>query len=134
MFKTRKKTDADTAFIYNSWLKSYRNRHEDVRTEVYYQMQSAVIDKLLASAEVSLACNPDNHDEIYGYVVYEQLPTTNIIHYVYVKHYLRKSYIAKQLVEHALDLSKTTFVSHTPHHADSLLDKYKLIYNPFLRN
>lgn len=125
-------TEKDRSFIFNSWLKSYRDRNGKIRTDVYYTMQSEVIERLLNRSQVMLLVDPTDEDTIFGYIVCE--PSKNTVHYVYVKYSLRQNLLAKAMVQAMLDVSKPMWITHEPHHMAEMTEKYQLIYNPFLKD
>ncbi len=98
----------DESFIYNSWLKSHRSSPECkfLDNDTYYNNHKLIIQKILSreGTNIILACNPEDEDQIYGWLVEEtyQLPSsssTRVIHYIYVKYNFRRMGIGRMLFE-----------------------------------
>jgi len=90
---------SDLAFIFNSWLKSYRDSSfgKSISNPMYFRQHHHVIDKLIGRTEIILAVNQDDPKQIYGYVCMERRGPIPILHYLYVKQPYRKLGIARQL-------------------------------------
>jgi GNAT superfamily N-acetyltransferase len=132
--------DKEKAFIYNSWLKSFGKSTEARRmaAKVYFEGYSKIVDSILKNSFVAIALNPDDADQILGYVVfnYDEDINLSVVHYVYVKEAFRKLGIAKKLMEQIQpklgeEAMICTFANHI---FDDLRDKYLLTYDPFMRS
>ena len=138
--KLFKDAENEKAFIYNSWLKSYGKSNEARRMigRVYFQGFENIINQIRDSnAYVALALNPDDSDQILGYVVFsfDDEIALSVIHYVYVKEAFRRLGIAKKLLDQAHGKVKDEAIICTFANEifDELKDKYLLTYNPFMR-
>lgn len=131
----RSATESDVAFVFNSWLKSYRNSNscKSISNPVYFDFQHKVIEKLLARCVVLVVCEATDPSQIYGYIVYESVEGIPILHYAYVKHAFRGMGICSMLFAEA-QLNKDTggFYTHETPSAMKLLVKSKFVYNPYL--
>ena len=116
--------ESDHSFIYNSWLRSFRNSPyaRCIPNEEYYEKQGKLITHLLSTGVTLLAVDPEDTNIIWGYVNYT-LPTIN---YVYTKFVFRKLGVAKNLVGAAVDLTGRVEVSHITHH----INESRIIFNP----
>lgn len=130
----------EKAFIYNSWLKSYGKSDEARRmiARVYFQGYEKIIKDIFDSgAYVALALNPDDHDQILGYIVFsfDDQFNLSIVHYVYVKEAFRKLGIAQRLLAsiHSKPKEEAIICTFANEIFDALKDKYLLTYNPFMR-
>lgn len=138
----RKLRQGDTPFIFNSWLKSYRDSAtvRSIPNRVYYEKQHRVIERLLESSVVYILCDGDNPDQILGYAVVDTDTTKNLVHWVYVKHkYRRKGYTSGLFKYVAAELgmdAKPWVFTHWSKGAEFFRDKYKdkvdIEYNPYL--
>lgn len=131
----RPATAQDINFIFNSWLKSYRNSDfaKKIPNDVYFSEHKEKITAILTNSTVLVACNPDTPSQIFGYLVMSQEPVT-VLHYVYVKYPYRKLGIARRMVE---DLNpqvgkKLTLCSHANYYWPEISAKFKLVYNPYI--
>lgn len=108
---------SDNNLIYNSWLKSY-GESSDVSGEkknLYYLRQKKLIDSILSRASVLIICNPEDEDQVYGYLVYEYLADNFILHWAYVKYTYRHLRLFKGLLDDllaTLNYSKEIILTH----------------------
>lgn len=136
----REVCEDDVALILNSWLKSYRNSPgiTTCPNDIYFSEtmgQKAKIMKLLAECDTSVACDPNDPSQVYGWATWELMPdTTSVIHYCYVKQSYRRQGIARALASHAGAAPGTPFwITHTTPVIDALRKAgINCIYNPFV--
>jgi len=76
----------------------------------FYEGHTKVIDKILGSAAVKLAVDPEDTNEVYGFICYQG----DILHYAYTKHRYRGLGILSYLLESVGGRSKFTTVTHLP--------------------
>ena len=131
----RTATAEDVPFIFNSWLKSYRNSHfcKLVVNEIYYNEHHKVIERLIKKSKVIVACNRDDENQLYGYIVADEVEGFFALHYIYVKHSFRNMGIGEALLnsfEH--DPSVASIYSHHTRLCDKLAPKYSMVYHPYL--
>jgi GNAT superfamily N-acetyltransferase len=98
--KFREIQETDLPFVFNSWLKSYRNSKEGklLKNDQYFLEQKNRIEALLEWSKVVVASDPEDEWHVFGYAVATQVQGTSILHYVYVKQPFRKLGIGKALV------------------------------------
>lgn len=125
----RPASEADVGFIFNSWLKSFQPAQPHVPGPVYFDFQHRVIEQLLKRSTVSVACNPTDVNQIYGYIVHEVIEGLPVVHYAYVKHTFRRTGVFKQLMH---DVGSNGFYTHRLSATSKLAEKWRLIYNPYL--
>lgn len=132
------KPSTDEAFIFNSWLKSFKDSPmmAGLSTTIYYKEMHETIKRILEdkTSHVLMACDPDDDESLYGYVVAQTIGAALIFHWVYVKHPLRNFGIGRNL-----ELAVKT---HVPHESiayslrtkltDILTRKESYVYNPFV--
>jgi hypothetical protein len=129
---------SDIPFIFNSWLKSYRDSPavKNVPNTVYYAEHHKVIEEVLASKSLMIlvACNKEDQDQICGYIVAELTPELSVIHWLYCKHTFRKLGIAKLLESSLMNMSlsgSTHIYTHMSKSSDKLAKLKTYIYNPY---
>lgn len=144
----------DKNFIFNSWLKEYRNslfatanvspfinqngkadlHRLSVPDSIYYKHHAIIIQNLLESSYVLVLCNPENEDHIFGYIVYQPYNEHVIVHFLYIKSLYRRFGLAKKLLSDITDIkNKTIYASHMTEMASTyMMRNYKLIYSPYL--
>lgn len=133
----RQSKESDMNFIYATFLKSYRFSNPIARAQPkwdYYRNGSNELRKLFSSdGKAIVACDESDEDLIIGFLIYK----AGIIYYAYTKAAFRGGGIARGMLK-AAELSAEATYRFTHFTADvlrlGLLDKLKLIYNPYLFN
>ena len=133
--RIRPATQDDIGFIFNSWLKSYRNSHfaKFITNTVYYENHHKVIEQLVKDNEVKVACNENDPNQLYGYICAGRLDGFFVCHYIYVKHSFRAMGIGKSLLNsfnHDADTA-SIYTAHT-RICDRLAPKFNFVYIPYL--
>jgi GNAT superfamily N-acetyltransferase len=123
--------DEAKSLIYATWLRSYKSsspRAKNIPRDVFFAEHHDVIAGILdrSTTEVKLAVLPDDPDVVLGWAVTEP----GIVHYVYVKHMLRRHGLATALLAHVqrpFTYTHWTYVVHD-------LEKYTegCTFNPYL--
>jgi hypothetical protein len=132
-YKFRAPVEGDSAFIFNSWLKSYRSSDfaKSQCNVVYYENYKKIVSDIIGRSEITILCNPEDDNHLYGYIVFERLPGDNLlIHYLYVKHTYRRWGFAKAMVD-AIRASQNPIL--TSHHTSvcKLSKSIVHIYDPY---
>lgn len=135
LFVVRGPGEEDLPFIFNSWLKSFRDspQVQGVPNTLYYAEQHALIGQLLKDSYVLIACNPDDPGQIYGYAVgcAKPEPDHSVLHWVYVKHPFRNFGIAKALV-HDVCGDRPLYYTHRVKNSDRIAGDRSATFNPYL--
>lgn len=124
----RKATEADHAFIYNSWTNAqfygFKPNRNIPDKAAFMRGLSIYIKKLLESPEVlvTVACVTDDPEIILGYSVMER----TCLYWVFVKEPFRLQGIAKRLVFPCSDGMTVTSTTTT-----SQKIKHDFTFNPF---
>lgn len=131
LWQLRPSLPTDEGFVYSSWLKSYRDAPamSGISNTIYYANVHGIIENVLKTAKVIVACNDEDPQLIYGYIVYE--PGT--VFYGYTKHSFRGLGIAKSLEKAALGESPgATVYTCKTRVSDSLMkSRPYYLYEPF---
>lgn len=132
--RIRKATEADVPFIFSSWLKSYRQSPtvRNIANTSYYTEHHKVIENLLQSCEVYVACKDTDTAEIYGFICAEVVSGIFVLHYVYTKHTYRGLGIANQLLSAYERADGAAMYTHFTMPATKLAEKYMFVYNPYI--
>lgn len=125
MFREAGKDSKDYRFVYDSWLKSLWPQHQSIQD--YWECQKWLIDAILDRSHVLLACDEVDSKVIFGYAVYDD----DMVHWVYVKHPLRRHGLASRIVDQIPHHSKF-FHSHETRHGKFLKKKYNSILDPYV--
>ena len=133
--RIRKANQEDVNFIFNSWLKSYRNSlfAKPLNNTVYFTEHHKVLERIAKTCEIIIACSKEDPNQVYGYFCAERIEGIFVLHYVYVKHTYRNMGIAKLLLStfNKKDDEAGCYTHHT-RIAEKLAAKYSLIYHPYL--
>ncbi len=134
--KLRGATESDMNFIYNSWLKSYKNSliGKTMTNDVFFTNHKQVISEILNSPLTSIvvAVSPEDNDQILGFACIETSPSYNVLHYVYVKFTFRKFGIASSIIDGLGGWDRFKFVTHLPKNWKTVSRKHNVHYNPYL--
>lgn len=131
----RDATEHDVSFIFNSWLKSFRagTLCKYVDNTVYFSEHHKLVEKLLKRSTTKIACNPENPEDIYGYITHESIDGIFCLHYAYVKHTFRNLGIFKQLLASTDFTGETVgLFTHSTSVCGSMGPKFKLLYHPYI--
>lgn len=132
---TRKAIESDVAFIFNSWLKSFRqsNLCKGITDTIYYNEHHKVIENLLLTCDTFILCPESNPDDIYGYICAEKIDGVFVVHFIYIKHIYRGLGLAKKLVEvFEHDYNSAGMYTHDTRIGETLAKKYNFVYNPYV--
>lgn len=128
--KLRPAQPDDINFILNSWLKVMRAEiPNNCPNEIFYRIHKERIMKTLQRALVTIAANPEDESQIFGYMVWEHPET---IHFAFVKSPFRRLKIFQRLLDNVLGTKKfCTYTQHT--WATNFFRRtLRLIYNPYM--
>jgi predicted GNAT family acetyltransferase len=136
-YKTRYAGEADIAFIFSSWLRSYRETRavKILDNATYYEGQHATIEGIMARPDiiVEVACDIEDPSQIFGYVVYQPGVDGVVIHWTYVKLPFRGFGIGSDLVKNACKESPGKLIAtHLPKLEKKLFEHNHVTYNPYL--
>lgn len=120
----------DEAFLCHSWLKSFRPSATEVPGVIYHRGQHEVIERLLGRSIVTVACNPEDEAQIFGYLVHEKRGPVVVLHYVYVKAPFRRLGLARALLAH-VGAEGCHYTHRTPAFA-RLARALRAHFNPYL--
>lgn len=123
----------DVNFIINSWIKSFEKYMYLVPKPMYYAGQRKLITRVMARGKCFVASNHENRDQIFGWIIYESIADTEVLHYVYVKHPYRRYGIGNQLLQiMRRDNSIPCIATSITPYLDYVKKKWNIVYNPYL--
>ena len=121
----------DTQFIYDSWLKAIRhsNKNDHLINDVYYPEQRKRIEEILSIADVIIACNEQDQDQIFGYIVFKK---PNILYYGHVKGPFRRMGIFNTMMQAAfkvqLEKQQKLYTENPTKLARAIRPKYNFVF------
>jgi hypothetical protein len=125
----------DLNFVFNSWLISYKQSKTLANLDgaFYYQGQHNIIERCLRQSQVLMLVDANKTEDIYSYIVYQEIDGIFTVHFAYVKHLFR----GLGLFKHMLDLTKgpgnsVGLYTHDTKSARHVGDKHNLYYNPYI--
>lgn len=103
--------ESDQAFLMDSWLRSCKHSRfiGPIPMDEYAACMSRWVTAILKrpGVEVLIACNPEDDDQIFGFICHEQGFRLPLVHFTYVKQPFRKFGIARGLFGAAkIDLNR----------------------------
>ena len=132
-YKIRSAQGSDLAFIFDTFLKSYKMSSpvgRACRNGIFFDNYRLVLDDILENAKTYVACLPDEPTVIFGYLIADKAT----IHYVFVKEAFRNLGIDKALYNEALIEADPMFgflyTTHKTNYSDKI-ESFKVPYNPF---
>lgn len=108
---------SDRLYIRRTWLDNYRSSALGVGlgAALFDRLWGRIVDGILARAKVAVICDtetPDAPDALLGFIVWEP-GTVVVIHYIYTRFPVRRSGVARRLMEFAgLDSLDVIRASH----------------------
>jgi len=133
--RLRAANDEDLPFIFNSWLKSFRDSSfaRDIPSTIYFTDHHKVIERLLKTSVVMISCNEEDPSQLYGYAVGSQEDGIFVLHFIYVKYTFRNLGIGTLLLTSFGHTGESASVyTHRNNLATKLAAKYNFIYHPYL--
>lgn len=133
--KIRHATDEDISFIFNSWLKSFRNGAlcREVSNTVYFAGHHKLLESLIPKCQLLIACSPEDSSQIYSYIVFTRIDGVFVCHYIYTKHTYRRLGVAKALLElTGYDKKTLSCFTHYMKSLEKKYEKYSMVYHPYL--
>lgn len=127
--------ESDLAFIFSSWLKSYRGGFQShmIENTIYYTEQHKLIERLLQRCTVQIACNPATPEDIFGYVVHERIDGIFVLHCAYIKHPFRRLGIFLTLLEKAgFDRTSAGLFTHATRATYATGHRLGMVYHPYI--
>jgi hypothetical protein len=100
-YDIRRAVAGDVGWILRSWLESYHDNGLDTRgarLSEYRPMMQMRMARLIPRSVVMVACDPDEPDHLWGFVVAERRGDMPIVHFAYVKQTRREHGLAALLV------------------------------------
>jgi GNAT superfamily N-acetyltransferase len=134
-YNIREAETKDVPFIFNSWLKSYRNSNfaRPLENTIYFSEHHKVIERVLQHHGVIIACNPEDPSQIYGFLCAGYVDGILVLHYAYVKQPFRKLGIAKALLNCLEQPDDSAILyTHQTRVAQTVAPRYNMIYHPYL--
>lgn len=130
---TRNIEDDDLNFIFNAWLKSNRNTRDNtcINNTIYYDNYKRIIANILRNSNTIILCDKNDSSQIFGFINYSD----NVINYIYIKYPYRKFKMGKHLLELVINNIPSDipiYITHYNSKVKRTIDKYNLIYNPYL--
>lgn len=124
----------DLPFIFDTFLKSYKMSSaigKSCRNGIFFDNYRLVVDDILESSSVTIACHKDEPSVIFGYIIHQG----NILHYIFIKEAFRNLGLAKALYNHGLQDTDPLFgYLYTTHKTfiSEKIESLKVPFNPFV--
>ena len=115
-WRIRRMQPGDLHFVLDSWLRSHRPDHPNLKQQQFFTLFRPLVTKVLAKPEtrVLVACDPEDERHIVGWLAYtppiDPIDRTTV-HYAYVRSVYRGYGCGRALAE-AVDMARG-FVAYT---------------------
>jgi len=128
----RQMQETDKPLVYSSWLRSFREVSTSIPKEIYFKNQTKLIDKIFECSTVWVACNSEDSEQLFGYVVHQLAPgDISVVHYIYVKHPYRRFGIGSSLMKPFIGNDLPNIITHNGRSLPEVVDKWNLVYDPY---
>lgn len=125
----REAVESDAPLLLDSWMRSYRKSQGHVPGPIYATFQREKVLRLLGRSVVTIACNPEDFSQVFGYAVSEKRGPILVLHYLYTKHAFRRMGIGTLLLRQ-LEAMGCHYTHRTPA-GESLARRFSAHFNPY---
>jgi ribosomal protein S18 acetylase RimI-like enzyme len=119
---------ADVPFIRDSWVRSFLHAHRHTAAKDAPAVRDTST-RLLQRANALVLADPEDATHVAGYAVFERPEGLPVLHYLYVKHPLRRLGLGALL----LDAAGFSAGGHYTHHTEALeplARRFRLHFSP----
>ena len=132
----RPPTTNDTAFIMATWLKGQRHQGDRafMTSTTYFENEQKRIRSILVKSNLTIVCDVEDSNHVFGYCAYNILADLFIIHYAHLKKPYRSLGIMTTLLRALYPKFEKDEVgiTHINPIVSGLRPKFKLKFNPYL--
>lgn len=115
--------EQDEALIYQTYLRTLWRSHVDhpalhghasreIRHDLFHDGQRAVLGALLRHARLLIATSREDDWQVLGWMLFDDLPSGLVLHYVYIKRWFRKAGLATEMVMDQLGSRQRLVYTH----------------------
>ena len=127
----------DINFIVSAWVKNYRHSQfaQFIPDEIFYSAHKGLVLKLIETQRTVIAVNPEDPEQLFGFLCYNELDKFYVTHFLSVKKSFRRLGVAKRMLEETgLHDGRPHVASHRTSAFEALCRKIDrpYIYNPYL--
>lgn len=113
----------DEALVYKAYLMSFFRMGYRMKTvhghagsqipsSIYYAAQRVVLNNILEHAQVSIACGVGDEWQAFGFIIYDDLPSGFVLHYINVKRLFRRAGLGGHMLLQQIGKRKTVINTH----------------------
>lgn len=127
----REGMESDANFVIDSWCGSYRHNivFGAIPKDIYFKNYRKFTVKILGVSRLIVACNPEDKEQIYGYLVYRVIGDMPVLSYMFVKQAFRKFGIATMMLN---VFPNAKLITHIMPNLESWLKKHGCVFDPFV--
>lgn len=102
----------DLAFVFDAWVESFRMSHAAgiIPMDMYRDLYREVVRRLMIQSVTLVAYNDQKPVQLLGFITFDREAAEPIIHYSFVKHFMRRNGLATALCAEAGIDPKEPFV------------------------
>ena len=111
--KLRDGRESDLAYVKSNWLAHAEGCQVafGMDERLYHARYRALLDKVLKVSHITICCNPEEEDQILGFIVHRHEGDAGVISFLAVKKPFWRIGIAKLMIEHVR--RPVTFATHS---------------------
>lgn len=114
----------DLPFVMDSWGRSYRRGNKAfsaLSPDDFHRFHRPIRERILGRAHCLIVAGETEPWLILGWIVHESIPSSEILHYVYVRDTFKREFgLAHQLVNRAIKKTPCAY-THLTHRASRIL-------------
>ena len=129
--------EADVPYVAKTWVESYRRESpwtKGMTNGIYYPAHRQLVNQIIATSPVLVACNPQNASHLVGFCCAERRCGVLTVHYLAVKYPFRGFGVARMLMKgFEYDEKEPVVCTHWTYAAATHHKKgYPIVYNPYI--
>lgn len=124
----------DEAFIYSSWLKSFRDEptFRKMPNEHFFTLHRKIVEGLIATAKIKLLVMEEDKDHLLGFICFDNSKAFDILHFMYIKTSFRKLKLSRVLLDEALSKDeRPCYYTHHTYGAEFIAPSINAVYYPY---
>ncbi len=131
LFVVRDAVPADINFVVNSWITSFSAFSKSDGHVVRYTRHPQLVLGLVQRCPVTVACDPDDPDQAYGWLCHELVDGELTVHFAFTKHQFRRLGVADALLRHVNPAGDPFVATHAGFAFDAVRARYRITLDPY---
>jgi len=123
----------DIGFVIDGWMRSYTGDKRAVRKKECVENHRELIKECLLNHSTIICCNPEDEDQIFGFMNYFELNDLFVLNYIYTKETFKRMNVATELFKQVgIEDKNILFSTHLTESFKLFTETKRLgfLYNP----